>query len=80
MPNRVNTSASLGFKIFRPAMRNRSKMNTTTPSTTMATARPTLEELTNTGPQTAAAMLPKSSSKIRASMAKPFLVFTGFSV
>ena len=46
----------------------------------MATARPALEELTNTGPQTATAMLPKSSSRIRASMAKPFLAFTGFSV
>ena len=80
MPKRVSTRASLGFRIFSPGMRNRSKISTSAPAMAMATAAPTLVEERNTGPHTMAAMLPKNSTKIKASMTKPFFVFTGFSV
>ena len=80
MPNRVSTNASLGFKIFKPGMRNKSSKNTSEPTTIKATARGKLFSHSRMGPAMATARLPKNSTKISASMAKPFLVFTGFSV
>lgn len=43
-------------------------------------ARAILVDQKARGPHTARAMLPKNSTRISASMAKPFLAFTGFSV